>query len=311
MSSPSTKTLPSSTKSPASIIATKILVISDTHNFEFSDRAWPLQLPTPKVNVLLHCGDLTQVGGLSDFRKAVKMLGSIDAELKLIIAGNHDLELDQAYWNKLVILKAEPEDEYDVPEDAEDHNLAVEIMTTAGVTYLTEGTHTFKLANGATFTIYVSPWTPEFGDWAFGYPHHEDRFNKVGATSEIQENKHIVMSHGPPKGILDRCPDGSVGCPNLLTAVRRVKPMLHCFGHIHEGYGYKVMDWKEGEAALEAEESIDNPYPEPLAWRVVEEGTLAMNAAIRNATGDPANSPWVVKLDLPKSDCSSNGIASR
>jgi hypothetical protein len=33
-------------------------------------------------------------GGLSEHKRALKMLGSIDAELKLVIAGNHDLPLD-------------------------------------------------------------------------------------------------------------------------------------------------------------------------------------------------------------------------
>ncbi|KAL8673673.1 MAG: hypothetical protein Q9168_001928 [Polycauliona sp. 1 TL-2023] len=311
-----------------STISTKFIVMSDTHNFEFSDCdgttfSWPLQLPTPKADVLLHCGDLTQVGGLADFKKALKMLGSIDAELKLVIAGNHDLELDQLYWSKLALPKVEPEDEYDVPEDAQDHNLAVDIMTkselatAAGVTYLTEGTYTLNLSNGATFTIYASPWIPQFGDWAFGYPNHEDRFNTASqvatgitsiATSPILEKTHVVMSHGPPKGILDWCPDGSVGCPNLLTAIRRVKPMLHCFGHILEGFGYKVIDWNEGDAlpcrANEAvhkhvdKEPIESPYPQPLAWSKVE-GTLALNAAIRTGTGEPANAPWIVNLDLP------------
>ena len=55
-------------------MATKILVLSDTHHFEFSDKgrgSHPLQLPTPKADVLLHCADLTQVGGLSSFKKAL------------------------------------------------------------------------------------------------------------------------------------------------------------------------------------------------------------------------------------------------
>ena len=81
-------------------VATTFLVISDTHNFEFANTAktsQPLRLPTPKADVLLLCGDLTEVGGVSSFEKAMKMLGSIEAELKIVIAGNHDLELDKAY----------------------------------------------------------------------------------------------------------------------------------------------------------------------------------------------------------------------
>lgn len=135
-------------------ISTRFLVISDTHNLNFDDAAeicQLFQLPTPKVDVLLHCGDLTQVGGTPSFKKALKMLARIDAELKLVIPGNHDLELDKSYW--------EAQSDYDGGANELDvHRQAVEVMTgslaaEAGVTYLSEGTHMFKLSNGAKFTI--------------------------------------------------------------------------------------------------------------------------------------------------------------
>ena len=48
----------------------------------------------------------------------------------------------------------------------------------------------------------------------------------------------VLITHGPPFGILDRCYDDQrVGCEELLKAVKRVKPKLHVFGHIHENYG--------------------------------------------------------------------------
>jgi hypothetical protein len=47
----------------------------------------------------------------------------------------------------------------------------------AGVTCLAEGSHTFTLSNGSTFSIYASPYTPAFSDFAFMYNAHEDRFN--------------------------------------------------------------------------------------------------------------------------------------
>lgn len=296
-----------------STIATKFLVISDTHNFEFDGSvatSHPLQLPTPKADVLLHCGDLTHCGGVSSFKKSLKMLGSIDAELRLIIPGNHDLELDKQYW--------EAQTDYEGnPEDPEDHHLAVKAMTgplatEAGVTYLNEGTHSFTLRSGATFSIYVSPYTPAFCDWAFAYAHNEDRFNKPQrvapgtisiATNPIPHNVDIVMTHGPPKGILDACPQGNVGCGNLLQAIRRVKPMMHCFGHIHEGNGVEVIDWERpaGEALVE-EDMVKNAYPKPFVWtggHGVQ--TLAVNAAIMTGDNKPENAPWLVSLDLPRS----------
>lgn len=296
-----------------STIATKFLVISDTHNFELDASAaisHPMQLPTPKTDVLLHCGDLTHCGGVSSFKKALKMFGSIDAELKLIIPGNHDLELDKQYWEAQTDCEGNP-------EDPEEHHLAVKVMTgplatEAGVTYLTEGTHSFTLSSGATFSIYVSPYTPAFCDWAFAYAHNEDRFNEPHqvapgaistATNPILRNVDIVMTHGPPKGILDRCPQGNLGCENLLQAMRRVKPMMHCFGHIHEGHGAKVVDWKRpaGAACID-EDLIKNPYPEPFVWTGGHgDRTLAVNAAIMTGDNKPENAPWLISLDLPRS----------
>jgi 3',5'-cyclic AMP phosphodiesterase CpdA len=54
--------------------------------------------PFPKADVLLHSGDLTNVGTVEENRVALNLLASIPAELKLVIAGNHDLTLDKEYW---------------------------------------------------------------------------------------------------------------------------------------------------------------------------------------------------------------------
>ncbi|KAI0133555.1 hypothetical protein BJ170DRAFT_606663 [Xylariales sp. AK1849] len=35
------------------------------------------------------------------------------------------------------------------------------------------------------------------------------------------------------------------GCPHLFGAIRRAKPLLHCFGHIHEGWGSKLVTWRD------------------------------------------------------------------
>ena len=313
------------------IMATKFLIISDTHNLRFDeisdDVSRPLQLPTPKADVLLHCGDLTQVGGVSSFKKALKMLGSMEAELKLVIAGNHDLELDRNYWNAQC-------SDAENPEDPEDHDLAIQAMTgsdarEAGVLFLNEGTHTFTLKNGAMFTIYVSPYTPAFGDWAFGYKPDEDRYNEPFHTAKgvtfiapnpIPEGVDIVMTHGPPKGILDLCPQGNVGCESLRRALRRVKPQMHCFGHIHEGYGIEVVDWNKtstndstpctNEAIHQPTERkpSENPYPESFSWQQEsKDQTLAVNASVMTEDYKPANAPWLISLDLPRASSYHNG----
>lgn len=59
---------------------------------------------------------------------------------------------------------------------------------------------------------------------------------------EIPLHTNVLVTHGPPYSILDRCDNGShgfgsVGDLELLGATERVRPSLHVFGHIHESYG--------------------------------------------------------------------------
>ena len=78
-------------------ITTRFLIISDTHsaspeqNIGKDDIAF--RPPLPEADVLLHCGDLTMLGHLHEYEKTLNMLENIDADLKLVIAGNHDISL--------------------------------------------------------------------------------------------------------------------------------------------------------------------------------------------------------------------------
>lgn len=116
----------------------------------------------PAIDILIHGGDLTNIGELDALRDSIKMLGTIEAELKLVIARNHDISLD-----KTCRVEGMSEEEY-----ALHHQAALDVMTgslakEAGVTYLEEGTGTFTLDNGAKFTVYASPYTSGSGGWAF------------------------------------------------------------------------------------------------------------------------------------------------
>lgn len=56
----------------------------------------------------------------------------------------------------------------------------------------------------------------------------------------IPEDTDILITHGPPMGILDRVErdNQNVGCELLLEKIQEIKPKINVFGHIHEGYGY-------------------------------------------------------------------------
>jgi len=183
------------------------------------------------------------------------------AELKLVIAGNHDSSLDKHWRMKPQVDEGKVlEEDFQTEEEYQkDYEDAYEVMTGPlskehGVTYLEEGTHTFRLRNGARFSVYASPYTLEFCNWGFSYEHDEDRFNTIkqaapGRTSIATHpipsfpEAHILMTHGPPHMILDKCDNGNVGCDNLPRAAGRAKPLLHCFGHIHESRGATLVTW--------------------------------------------------------------------
>jgi Icc-related predicted phosphoesterase len=76
---------------------------------------------------------------------------------------------------------------------------------------------------------------PTFFDWAF----NRDRGAAIDKHWQlIPKNTDILITHGPPFGVLDKTLRGeAVGCEMLLKKVNKIKPKLHVFGHIHEGYG--------------------------------------------------------------------------
>ncbi|KAI9665153.1 MAG: hypothetical protein M1831_002163 [Alyxoria varia] len=285
-------------------ISTRFLIISDTHHTEpseFQERYHPL----PKVDVVLHCGDLTQVGGISAYRKALSILKDIDAELKLVIAGNHDLELDGEYWRSHLL-----EEEGDRPEE---HDEAVAFWKgpqakDAHVEYLEEGIHEFQLSNGAHFKVYTSPYQPEFNDMAFNYKHDEDRFN-ASSSEQRTVPEHpvadhpgvdIMMTHGPPHNILDQCKNGNVGCPHLRRALERARPRMHCFGHIHEGYGAGTLR-RTGSGSGELEQQ-DLSSRANLSTAIADDNfgdsTLVVNASTMTEGGQPTNKPVLAEISL-------------
>ncbi|KAI9717838.1 MAG: hypothetical protein M1828_007077 [Chrysothrix sp. TS-e1954] len=301
----------------------RILVISDTHTAplgKFSQHAF--REPLPDCDVLIHAGDLTNRGTLDEYKETLQMLRRIRAELKLVIAGNHDLTLDRDFVNRSVASSEQ------IPtatiEQAEDL-WSGEAAKDAGVTFLNEGLHQFILKSGAKFSVYASPYTPEFCNWAFDYKRDEDRWNPPGSsmtkdTLNIAKNPipdfpavDIVITHGPPKDHRGRCYDGyDAGCSHLLHALKRVKPRLHCFGHIHEAWGAERLDWiherstmydaspikvdkskakTDHSARLDVSSSSDNPLKHG-------QSTLLINAAIMNVRYQPTNAPWLIDMDF-------------
>ncbi|KAG9234277.1 hypothetical protein BJ875DRAFT_441415 [Amylocarpus encephaloides] len=123
-------------------------------------------------NISSYISDPTLCYGLSAYKKYLEILGSVDAELTLVIAGKRRREDDSL----------------------EEHKLAVDIMNVllekeAGVIYLNEGTHRLILSNGVKFTIYASPYQPEYGDWVALY---KTRVIKIVSTLQTKLYPEII-----------------------------------------------------------------------------------------------------------------------
>lgn len=56
------------------------------------------------------------------------------------------------------------------------------------------------------------------------------------------EGADIVVTHGPPYGVMDRVGSENVGCPELRRRLTEVGPRYHIFGHIHEHHGFCRVD---------------------------------------------------------------------
>lgn len=185
-----------------------VVCISDTHN------------STPDVpdgDLLLHAGDLSTRGSFEEIQAQLDWLNTLPHLHKVVIAGNHDLLLDSNF------IARSPDRIY------EGEGAARADLIWGDVIYLNNSSTRLTFPNGREITIYGSPWTPMFGNWAFQYPDIRPVWSKL-----VPSGVDILLTHGPPKGHLD---SQGKGCPQLLREIWRARPRLVVFGHIHIGRG--------------------------------------------------------------------------
>lgn len=103
--------------------------------------------------------------------------------------------------------------------------------------------------------IWGSPWTRRFSGMnpsCMAFTGTEDELE--GKFRLIPDDVDILITHSPPLGVMDEVGERSstrvytkcVGSEALYQQLysERIKPRLHVFGHIHEGYGIvnKMLD---------------------------------------------------------------------
>jgi Icc-related predicted phosphoesterase len=165
---------------------------------------WHRDLAVPDGDLLVHAGDITRKGELDTVADFERWLGELPHRHKVVICGNHDFAFQ------------------------EQPPAARGLITNA--VYLEDSAVTI-----GGLTVYGSPWQPWFGGWGFNL----ERGPALAAVwAKIPDHTDILITHGPPAGILDRTNRGElVGCRDLFDRVMEVRPRLHVFGHIHEAAG--------------------------------------------------------------------------
>jgi Icc-related predicted phosphoesterase len=162
------------------------------------------QVSIPEGDILLHAGDISKRGKEHEVVNFNHWLATLPHPHKVIIAGNHDFIFEQ------------------------NPTLAQSLITNA--IYLNDS---MIEING--LKIWGSPISPWFHDWAF----NRKRGNEIKKHWDlIPAEIDILITHGPPLGILDYTASGrTVGCEELAKTIIKIKPKIHLFGHIHESYG--------------------------------------------------------------------------
>ncbi|KAK0744283.1 Metallo-dependent phosphatase-like protein [Apiosordaria backusii] len=200
-----------------------VVCISDTHNS---------QPALPDGDILIHAGDLTQSGSLQELQGTVTWLRAQPHPVKIVVAGNHDLLLDEFYTGH-----------HANSFDNLTGKAACKMINWGDIIYLENSEATVTCANGRQLRVYGSPRSPRHGNWAFQYPRSEDVW--TGATPEGVD---ILITHGPPRAHLDL---QRLGCNYLLRELWRVRPKLHVFGHVHEGAGTEWLQFDGLQKAYE------------------------------------------------------------
>ncbi len=179
----------------------KIVCISDTHGLHE-------KIVLPEGDMIIHAGDCTNFGSTAQVIEFLEWFSKLDYKYKIFIAGNHDWFFEEREESLVYgVLDLYPEIIY-----LEDSGVTIE-----------------------NIKIWGSPYQPEFFSWAFNRKRGEEIKEH---WNQIPDDTDILITHGPPMRIMDETLTyENVGCEDLLSAVNRIEPKYHIFGHIHNGYG--------------------------------------------------------------------------
>ena len=181
----------------------KIGLLSDTHCQHNS------VLIPQGLNMIIHAGDFANskspVLNEHEIYNFIDWYSNLNIKYKILIAGNHDTALEAG------LIKSK-------------------YINSKGIYYLKDETITIE-----GIKIFGSPYTPIF---AKGWAYNVDRSKLHKHWALIEKNTDIIVTHGPPMGILDVTDnDGcnfQAGCKSLMRTILKIQPQYHIFGHLHD-----------------------------------------------------------------------------
>jgi predicted phosphodiesterase len=230
----------------------RITTISDTHTRHGL-------IPTEHLSggdLLLHAGDIMNSGyNPQDIHSFLNWFSTQPYTHKVFIAGNHDRMF---------------QDDPNFIKDLISHSYKDSVIYLEDSEVVIYGDGPNGDYPEGNIRIYGLPHTPEFYNWAFNVPRNSHKMQEIMNT--IPENTDILVTHGPPYGILDTISPRSyqaLGCEILRDRVKQVRPKIHVFGHIHGGRGIEYVD-----------------------------GTLFINASVLNESYNYTNKPITLDFDF-------------
>jgi Icc-related predicted phosphoesterase len=170
----------------------------------------------PAGDILVICGDILNKGTRTELIDMNQWLLRVSKNFQstLFVAGNHDVALSKS----------------------------ANVCFLTGAILLND-----KLIEIDGVKFYGHPWVPYISDrWAFQNVHPIQAKERA---SLIPDGVDVLLTHGPPYLILDQSntPWGGLsrpfGCEVLRSEVlERIRPRVHCFGHIHSAHGTWTQD---------------------------------------------------------------------
>jgi predicted phosphodiesterase len=173
----------------------RIVAVSDTHGRH-------RDLEIPECDLFIHCGDYTARDSMVELPMFSEWVNSLPCKDKLLVAGNHDK-----------CFESNPDWAY--------KEFSGMVSTFGG----------FPWKN---YVIFCSSIQPVFNNWSFNLTPEQRRARYDHILTIFKNQIQILVTHCPPKNILDVAYNKHLGDPELSRFIEQLPNMkLHIFGHIH------------------------------------------------------------------------------